>query len=67
MSDMGKSSCGCGANKAKDLDNSADAQKKQIPVATGAEADIVAAQCVCDMEWRAIKPEDDSDDCRCLS
>ncbi|MCG6551437.1 MAG: hypothetical protein L7F77_03850 [Candidatus Magnetominusculus sp. LBB02] len=28
--------------------------------------DIEASQCVCDMEWRAIKVGDDSDDCRCL-
>lgn len=31
------------------------------------DSDFRAAQCVCNMEWRAIKPGDDSDDCQCLS
>ncbi|KWT90175.1 hypothetical protein ASN18_1182 [Candidatus Magnetominusculus xianensis] len=30
------------------------------------EMDIEASQCVCNMEWRAIKREDESDDYRCV-
>ncbi|MBF0458845.1 MAG: hypothetical protein HQK99_13225 [Nitrospirae bacterium] len=57
----------CGGTMAKDLDNLTGTEKKHSPVIADSckEEDIVAAQCVCDMEWRAINPGDDSDDCRC--
>ncbi|MBF0553184.1 MAG: hypothetical protein HQK96_01360 [Nitrospirae bacterium] len=66
MSDMEKCPS-CGATRAKDPGNLTDAEKKPLPVTAGSEAEIVAAQCVCDNEWRGIKPGDDSDDCRCSS
>lgn len=44
---------------------------KAIDKAMGMETtdkavDMEASQCVCDMEWRGIKVEQDSDDCRCM-
>lgn len=66
MSEIGKCPQ-CGEDRPKDTVNLTDVEKKHSQVIADSvkEADIVAAQCVCNMEWRAINPGDDSDDCRC--